>query len=89
MQILHSGSALNSWIEQHHPGEWRINSRIARAVGRSRISVSNWRNGSTLPDGKAMVAVARFTGGDITPDDWFPELRDLHAASRSSDRVAA
>lgn len=89
MPQRHSGSALNDWIEQNRPGEWRINSRIGAAVGRSRVSVTNWRKGVGLPDPEAMIAVARFTGGAVMPNDWFPELGRLAEPPAPTEKLAA
>lgn len=50
--------------------------QVAAAIGRSRVSVTRYRNGKMRPDWRAAEAIAKFTKGQVTPNDWLAEAAE-------------
>lgn len=51
-------------------------SAFAELVKRDRTTVLRWRKGNTRPDGEGLEAISEATGGQVRPNDFFPEQMD-------------
>lgn len=52
---------------------------VAKAIKRSRVSVSRYRRGLVRPDWDAIESIRKFTRDRVKPDDWC-ELQPERAA---------
>ena len=53
---------------------------LADKMGVSHTTVARWANGYTTPRGRAMHALTRATGGEVTAVDFFPDEPTQRAA---------
>lgn len=49
---------------------------VAEAIGRSRVSVSRYRRRLIRPDWSAVEAIAKFSNGEVAPNDWLMEAAE-------------
>lgn len=73
-------NALTSYLQANSGAE------LARRLGVTPTSVSEWKTGRKTPDPERCVAIEQITNGEVTridlrPDDWhriWPELAAAH-----------
>lgn len=58
----------------------KSDSDVATLIGRDRSIVSRLRRNEMRPTAQIMEKVAEATGGEVLPNDWFPDLPAEQAA---------
>lgn len=53
---------------------------FGRRVGRDRSTIYRIRNGTHKPSPELMQEIAKQTGGQVRPDDYFDDLPEAEAA---------
>jgi hypothetical protein len=63
---------LADWFNHPNPdGSRRSKGAFATAIGVTPQVISAYCNGDYLPQATRMEVIARETGGDVMPNDWF------------------
>lgn len=65
---------LTEWMFTAQGSRWTCET-LAAAIGVKRGAIFAWRRGAR-PNHTMILRIAMFTQGAVSPDDWYPELRD-------------
>jgi transcriptional regulator with XRE-family HTH domain len=66
------GMSLDDWLYHNH---W-THDTLAVEIGVSRVAVTNWVNGVSLPSPENMRKLREITGGQVTSDRLIYDLRE-------------
>lgn len=47
--------------------------KVAAAIGKSRVSVTRYRNGKMRPNWETTERICEWSNGAVTPNDWLPQ----------------